>query len=69
MREDQSIIIHDLLSEFTELRSMNLDELKSLKISESDLTLTGIHPEFGTVTLKQLLSASAWTVHDLGHIG
>jgi hypothetical protein len=27
----------------------------------------GTHPEFGLVTLSQLLST--WAVHDLGHIG
>jgi hypothetical protein len=30
------------------------------------LALLGDHPEFGRVTLRQLLAA--WVVHDLGHI-
>jgi len=30
------------------------------------LDRTGIHPKFGTVTLRQLLST--WVVHDLTHI-
>ena len=34
--------------------------------SETHLASEGIHPEFGAVTLKQLLST--WVVHDLGHI-
>jgi hypothetical protein len=38
-----------------------------LNINNKDLIFTGIHPEFGEVSLKQLLSA--WVVHDLGHIG
>jgi hypothetical protein len=30
------------------------------------LALTGKHPDFGVVTMNQLLST--WVVHDLGHI-
>ena len=66
-KEDQSRPIKDLLLDFRELRSENLDELKSLKITQNELKRTGIHPEFGEVTLEQLIAA--WTVHDLGHIG
>ena len=66
-KEDQSWPIKDLLLDFRELRSKNLDELKSLKITQNELKRTGIHPEFGKVTLEQLIAA--WTVHDLGHIG
>ncbi len=58
--------LRELLTEFSQLRSENLQKLKSLNIDEKALQRTGIHPEFGTVTLKQLLSA--WVVHDLGHI-
>ncbi|MEW7291448.1 DinB family protein [Aquimarina sp. 2304DJ70-9] len=67
LQEDQNKPISELLENFTELRLKNLEELKSLKITEDDLKLTGTHPEFGKVTLKQLIST--WTVHDLGHIG
>lgn len=31
-----------------------------------DLDLTGEHPEFGNVTMRQLLAT--WVVHDLSHI-
>ncbi|NAY90344.1 DinB family protein [Muricauda sp. JGD-17] len=55
-----------LLNEFCQLRSENLQKLKAFKIDEQALMKTGVHPEFGPVTLKQLLSA--WVVHDLGHI-
>ena len=51
---------------FSRLRSDNLDELDALKLSQTDLIKTGIHPEFGEVTLKQLVST--WATHDLGHI-
>lgn len=59
-------LLKELLSEFKILRKANLDKLKSLDIGNKELQLTGIHPEFGSVTLRQLLSA--WVVHDLGHI-
>jgi uncharacterized damage-inducible protein DinB len=55
-----------LLSEFKKLRAENLKYLKSLSLTESQLNLTGIHPEFGIVTTKELLST--WVTHDLGHI-
>lgn len=59
--------ITELLEEFRELRKNNLNELKSLNIIEKDFNRIGIHPEFGEVTLMQLVST--WVVHDLGHIG
>ena len=31
-----------------------------------DMELTGEHPEFGAVTMRQLLAT--WVVHDLSHI-
>lgn len=58
--------IHQLLNEFTALRTKNIKELKSLQLKEDLLELKGIHPEFGSVTLKHLLAT--WVVHDLGHI-
>lgn len=58
--------IEALLQEFRALRTKNLEDLKSLSIQAADWSKKGIHPEFGEVSLKQLLSA--WVVHDLGHI-
>ncbi|MFD0964637.1 DinB family protein [Pseudofulvibacter geojedonensis] len=58
--------LHELLMEFKKLRKENLIFLKTLKITEQDLLKEGIHPEFGTVTLQQLLAT--WVTHDLGHI-
>ena len=55
-----------LLTEFARLREENLAELNGWQLSESQLELTGVHPTFGLVTLRQLLAA--WVVHDLGHI-
>ncbi len=43
-----------------------MSELVVFNISSSDLSRTGVHPEFGDVTISQLVSA--WVVHDLGHI-
>jgi hypothetical protein len=57
----------ELLARFVELRAGNLSELRQLALTPADLARTGEHPEFGTVTLAQLLST--WVVHDLGHIG
>ena len=58
--------LQQLLTEFKELRKDNLQKLKSLSLTDSDLNKNGIHPTFGEVTLRQLLST--WTVHDLTHI-
>ena len=56
----------DLLDEFTKLRIENLIILKAWHINDQQLALEGVHPAFGTVTLRQLLST--WVAHDLGHI-
>ena len=65
-KENQNIAVSELINEFKILRKNNLIELKSLDIKPEDLKLKGEHPEFGEVTLEQLLST--WVVHDLGHI-
>ena len=58
--------IHELLFEFKKLRIQNIKYLESLKLSEEQLKLTGIHPEFGSITVRELLAT--WVTHDLGHI-
>jgi hypothetical protein len=35
-------------------------------LGETELALTGVHPAFGEVTLRQLLAT--WVAHDLGHV-
>ena len=65
-KESEGKDLQQLLSEFSELRKENLLKLRSLTLNEDDLNKTGIHPEFGEVRLKQLLST--WTIHDLTHI-
>ena len=66
LKENQNKSVSDLITEFKSLRKSNLKELKSLNISKKDFQLKGVHPEFGEVTLEQLIST--WVVHDLGHI-
>ncbi|WP_408006410.1 DinB family protein [Pseudalkalibacillus sp. A8] len=51
---------------FKKIRNENLAKLKSLIDPEQHLELTGSHPEFGVVKLRELLST--WVVHDLTHI-
>ena len=58
--------LEDLLDEFDELRSGNVATLRGWNLKEKDMELTGEHPEFGTVTMRQLLAT--WVVHDLSHI-
>lgn len=58
--------IGQLLDEFQTLREKNIEWLHSAKLSEEDLMKTGIHPEFGVVSLKELLAT--WVAHDLNHI-
>ncbi|HEV8363746.1 MAG TPA: DinB family protein [Gemmatimonadaceae bacterium] len=55
-----------LLDEFDALRAANLEEMRSWRLSRDQFDLTGVHPTFGRVTLRELLAA--WVVHDLGHI-
>lgn len=66
-RESEGKTLVQILDEFAAARKQNLDELKSLGITEADLDKTAIHPAFSTVTLRQLLST--WVAHDLSHIG
>lgn len=65
-RESQGKSLADLLSELEKLRAANLATLAGWRLTEEQLSLSGEHPKFGAVTLRQLLAA--WVVHDLGHI-
>ena len=64
--ESEGKTLADLLGEFASLRAENLETLRSWNLGDSDLALEGSHPEFGAVTLRQLLAT--WVAHDLGHI-
>lgn len=64
--ESKGKSLKDLLGEFMMLRIMNLEKLKAKNITDADLDKKGIHPAFGEVTLRQLIST--WVVHDLNHL-
>lgn len=64
--ESDGISLNDLLTQFKVERDRNLRILLSKNLTEQDLNKTGIHPELGEVTLRQLIST--WTVHDLAHL-
>lgn len=58
--------MRDLLAEFAALRSANLEILQGWGLTDAEMALEGIHPDFGLVTLRQLLAT--WVAHDLGHV-
>jgi hypothetical protein len=64
--ESQGKSLAELLDEFARLRAENLATLAGWTLTDAQLGLTGEHPEFGSVTLRQLLAT--WVAHDLGHI-
>jgi hypothetical protein len=55
-----------LLDEFGSLRRDNLRQLGELRLTAADLDRRGRHPDFGPVTLGQLLAT--WVAHDLDHV-
>jgi hypothetical protein len=48
------------------LRAENVATLAGWRLTDAQLALQGEHPEFGVVTLRQLLAT--WVAHDLGHV-
>lgn len=55
-----------LLDDLARLRADNLATLAAWGLTEAQLALAGEHPEFGAVTLRQLLAT--WVAHDLAHL-
>jgi uncharacterized damage-inducible protein DinB len=55
----------DLLDRFATARAASLEELATL-VGPEDLGRRGRHPDFGEVTLAQLLST--WVTHDFNHL-
>jgi hypothetical protein len=55
-----------LLDRLRTVRAASLDELASLGLTAADLQRRGRHPEFGEVTLGQVLAT--WVAHDLTHL-
>jgi uncharacterized damage-inducible protein DinB len=58
--------IGELLEEFADLRERNLETLREMSLGAEDFDKNGMHPELGTVTLRELLAT--WVTHDLGHL-
>jgi len=65
-RESQGKSLAELLDELARLRAGNLATLAGWELTEAHLALEGEHPDFGPVTLRQLLAT--WVAHDLGHL-
>jgi hypothetical protein len=65
-RDSQGKSVAELLDEFARLRAENLITLAGWRLTDAQLALEGEHPEFGPVTLRQLLAT--WVAHDLGHV-
>ena len=62
----QGKTITTLLEEFESIRQENICTLKDMNLTLEDLQKFGHHPEFGRVTLGELLST--WAAHDLDHL-
>lgn len=65
-RESIGKTLSTMLDEFEQARAKSLRTLTGWNLTPVQLDLTGEHPAFGTVTLRQLLST--WVAHDLGHL-
>jgi len=64
--EARTLTIDALLDRFSCVRSDSLQTLDRWQLSPRELDLSARHPEFGAVTLRQLLAT--WVAHDLGHV-
>lgn len=66
MEEARTRPLEELTATFAERRRRSLDALAALRLATADLARSGRHPEFGIVTLRQLLAT--WVAHDLTHL-
>ncbi|MET3290599.1 UNVERIFIED_CONTAM: hypothetical protein ABID98_003169 [Brevibacillus sp. OAP136] len=66
LQENAERTIEQKLQEFKTLRQQNIAKLQELVDPEAHFELTGVHPAFGPVKARELLST--WVVHDLTHI-
>ena len=57
----------EMLDTFRAARARSLHELDEMGLASGALERRGWHPDFGSVTLGQLLAT--WAVHDLNHLG
>lgn len=58
--------ISEKLEEFKRLRGQNIAFVRAEITADSQFELTGEHPAFGKVKLRELIST--WVVHDLTHV-
>lgn len=65
LKQTEKRSITQQLDEFYKLRLNNISKLQELVLTDH-FELKGIHPEFGSVRLRELLST--WVVHDLTHL-
>ena len=65
-RDSEGKTLAELLDELQALRTENLRTLRGMELTPEKLDLCGHHPDFGSVTLRQLLAT--WVAHDLGHV-
>lgn len=66
LRESEGRPLEALLDDFARLRAANLATVAGWRLTDARLALEGEHPEFGRVTLRQLLAT--WVAHDMGHL-
>jgi hypothetical protein len=67
VEEAQGRSLAEILDTFREARARSLGDLDALGLTPADLGRRGRHPDFGPVTLGQLLAT--WVTHDLDHLG
>lgn len=65
-RESRGRSLTELLATFADLRRQSVATLVAMKLTDEDLDRRGRHPEFGEVTMAQLIAT--WVVHDLDHV-
>jgi hypothetical protein len=58
--------LRELLDVFARERADSVSALAAMRITAEQLELTGTHPEFGGVTLRQLIAT--WVAHDYSHL-
>jgi hypothetical protein len=58
--------VEALLGRFEQARRASLEALAGLELTTACLDMRGVHPEFGEVTARQVLST--WVAHDLTHL-
>lgn len=66
LTELAGVEVTELLSTFAAARADGIRALRQMRIGPAQLELTGRHPEFGQVTLRQLIAT--WVAHDYSHL-